>query len=191
MNSYSESIVSRPRLLTPPVLIAISSSQSPLLSVSPVRCMDTANFINVEVRVSYGFPKHNVFGMKAKELFVVVWIVEEIGLENRQRVSSARLSNILSLSLHTQRQCKLRGGSSGSLVLLLFTRFSWDCTEFSLYGSSEVYRLRPDILGRFAHSPARMFLDAVPSKGLTIPETVSHLKKYWTVIICIQWCILK
>ena len=46
------------------------------------------------------------------------------------------------------------GGSSGSLVLLLFTRFSWDCVEISMYGSSEVYRSWPDVLpaalrGRF------------------------------------------
>ena len=40
--------------------------------------------------------------------------------------------------------------------------------EISLFGSSEVYRLRPDILGRFAHGPARTFLDAVPSKGLNV-----------------------
>ena len=38
------------------------------------------------------------------------------------------------------------GGSSGSLILLLFTRFSRDCTEISLFGSSEVYRSRPDVL---------------------------------------------
>ena len=35
-----------------------------------------------------------------------------------------------------------------------------------MYGSSKVYRSRLDILGRFAHSPARMFSDAVPCKGL-------------------------
>ena len=41
----------RTRSPTPPVPIAISSSESPLLSFTPVRWMDTANFINVEVRV--------------------------------------------------------------------------------------------------------------------------------------------
>ena len=45
---------------------------------------------------------------------------------------------------------KWRKGSSGSLVLLLFTRFSWDCTAISVYRSSEVYRSRPDVLGGFA-----------------------------------------
>ena len=73
------------------VSIAISSSQPPLLSFTPVRCMDTANFINVEVRVCYSFSKHNIFSTKAIESFVVVWIVEETRLENRQRVSSTRL----------------------------------------------------------------------------------------------------
>ena len=53
------------------------------------------------------------------------------------------------------------GGSSGSLVLLLFTRFSRDCTEISLFGSSEVYRSRPDVLGRSARGPARTFSDVV------------------------------
>ena len=59
------------------------------------------------------------------------------------------------------------GGSSGSLVLLLFTRFSRDCTEISLFGSSEVYRSRPDVLGRSACGPARTFSDVAPGKGLT------------------------
>ena len=35
-----------------------------------------------------------------------------------------------------------------------------------MYGSSEVYRSRPGVLGRSAHGPAQMFLDAVPGKGL-------------------------
>ena len=59
------------------------------------------------------------------------------------------------------------GGSSGSLVLLLFTRFSRDCTEISLFGSSEVYPSRPDVLGRSARGPARTFSDVAPSKGLS------------------------
>ena len=79
-SSYGELIVDRLRSLTPPVLITISSSQLPLLSVTPVRCKDTANFINVEVRVCYSFSKHNIFSMKAKESFI--WIIEEIRLEN-------------------------------------------------------------------------------------------------------------
>ena len=49
--------------------------------------MDTAYFINVEVRVCYSFSKHNIFSTEAKELFVVAWIVEEIHLENWQHVS--------------------------------------------------------------------------------------------------------
>ena len=53
------------------------------------------------------------------------------------------------------------GGSSGSLVLLLFTRFSRDWMEISLFGSSKVYQWRPDVLGRSARGPARMFSDVV------------------------------
>ena len=71
--SYGESIVDRPRSPTPPVPIAISSSDSPLLSFSPFPWMDTANFINVEVRVCYSFSKHNIFSTKAIELFIIVW----------------------------------------------------------------------------------------------------------------------
>ena len=52
--------------------------QSPLLSAAPDLCMDTADFINVEVWVCYSFSKHNIFCTKTKESFVVVWIVEEI-----------------------------------------------------------------------------------------------------------------
>ena len=61
------------RIDRPPVPIAISSSESPLLSFTPVRWMDTANFINVEVRVYYSFSKHKIFSMKAIESFIVVW----------------------------------------------------------------------------------------------------------------------
>ena len=63
---------------------------------------------------------------------------------------------------------KWRGGSSGSLVLLLFTRFLWDCTEIFVYGSSKVYRSWLDVLGHSAHSPAQMFSDAAPGKGLSM-----------------------
>ena len=84
--SYNESIVDRPRLPTPPIPIAVSLSQSPLLSFTPVRCMDTANFISVEVRVCYSFSKHNIFSTKAIESFVVVWIAE-----NQEHVSSTWL----------------------------------------------------------------------------------------------------
>ena len=65
-----------------PLSIVISSSQLPLLSVTPVWCMDTANFINVKVWVCYSLSKHNVFSMKAKESFIAVWSVEEFCLEN-------------------------------------------------------------------------------------------------------------
>ena len=81
-----------------PITIALSYS-SPMY----------ANFINVEVRVCYSFLKHNIFSTKDIESFVVVWIVEETRLENRQCVSSTRLSKTLSLLLRTQRQCKWCG----------------------------------------------------------------------------------
>ena len=89
--SYGGSIIDQPLSLTVPVPISISSSQSPLLSFTPVWCMDTANFINVEVWVCYGFLKHNIFSAKAIESFIVVWIVEGTHFENRQRVSSTQL----------------------------------------------------------------------------------------------------
>ena len=70
---------------------------------------------------------------------------------------------------------KWRGGSRGSLVLLLFMGFSWNCTEISVYGNSEVYWSRPDVLGRSAHGPAPTFLDAVPGKGLSKQQKVHWL----------------
>ena len=64
--------------------------------------MDTANFINVEFRICYSFFKHNIFSMKAREWLiktVVLWIIEEIRLENQQRVSSTRfLKNSLTFA---------------------------------------------------------------------------------------------
>ena len=101
-NSYSESIVDPPCLPTPSVPITISSSHSPLLSITPVRYMDTANFINIEFRVCYSFLKNNIFSVKARESFVVVQMIEEILLENRQRVSSTRLSKTLTFASYTK-----------------------------------------------------------------------------------------
>ena len=60
---------------------------------------------------------------------------------------------------------KWRGGSSVSLVLLLFTRFSWDCTDISVYGSSKVCQSWPDILGCFARGPCGRFRTLRPAKG--------------------------
>ena len=40
--------------------------------------------------------------------------------------------------------------------------------EISVYGRSEFYRLRPDILGRFASGPALTFSDAAPGKVLSL-----------------------
>ena len=47
--------------------------------------------------------------------------------------------------------------------------------EISFYGSSEVYRSRPDVLGRSARGPAQTFSDAAPSKGLSLTEFRSYL----------------
>ena len=69
------------------------------------------------------------------------------------------------------------GGSSRSLVLLLFTRFLWDCTEMSMYGSSEVYRSRPDVLGHFARSHTQTFSNAAPCKGLSRSQGHANWKK--------------
>ena len=38
--------------------------------------------------------------------------------------------------------------------------------EISLFGSSEVYRSRLDVLGRSARGPVRTFSDVAPGKGL-------------------------
>ena len=58
----------------------------------------------------------------------------------------------------------------------------WNCTEISVYGSSEVCRLRPDILGRFASGPARTFSDAAPCKRLRVSMT-AFLVRYLSPIL--------
>ena len=52
-------------------------------------------------------------------------------------------------------------------------RFSRDCTEISLFGSSKVYRSQPDVLGRSARSPTRTFSDVAPGKGLSFPDIIN------------------
>ena len=160
-------IVDWPRSPTPPVPIAISSSKSPLLSFAPVRWMDTTNFINVEVRVCYSFSKHNIFSTKAIESFIVVWYCRrDPSRKPATRFFDFDFQKLSHFRFEHKDNANGAGGSSGSLVLLLFTRFSRDCTEISLFGSSEVYRSQPDVLGRSAREPARTFLDVAPGKGL-------------------------
>ena len=184
-NSYSESIVSCPHSLTQPIPIAISSSQSPLLSVTPVRCMDTANIINFEVWVCYSFSKHNIFSAKAKESFVVVWIMKRSVLKTSNaflRLSFQKHSHFRFVHKDNAKWCRV---SSGSLVLLLFTRFLLDCTEISVYGSSEVYWSRPDVLGCFARSPAQMFSDAVPLQRVKVhPASLVDKSESVAVRVC-------
>ena len=164
---YGESIVDQPRSPTPPIPIAISSFESPLLSFTPVRWMDTANFINVEVWVCYSFSKHNIFSTKAIESFIVVWYRRrDLSRKPATRFFNSTFKNSLTFASNTKDNANGVKGSSGSLVLLLFTRFSRDCTEISLFGSNEVYQSQPDVLGRSARGPARTFSDTARGKGL-------------------------
>ena len=128
--------------------------------------MDTANFINVEVRVCYSFWKHSIFSAKAKELFAIVWIIEEI-LKTGNAFLQFDFQKLSYFRFVHKDNAKWHSWSSRSPVLLLFTRFLWHCVEISVYGSNKVYGSQPDILGCFAYGPARTFSDAVPCKGLT------------------------
>ena len=128
--------------------------------------MDTANFNNVKVRVYYSFTKHNIFSTKAIESFVVVWIVEETLSKTGNAFLRLEFQKRSHFHFVHKDNANGAGGSSGSLVLLLFTRFSWDCTEIFVYGSNEVYWSRPDVLGYSAHGPAWTFSDVAPGKGL-------------------------
>ena len=100
--SYSELIIDRPHSSTPPVPIAISSPQSPLLSFTPVRCMDSANFINVEVRVCYSFLKHNIFSTKAIEAFVVWYHRRDPSRKPAMCFFNSTLENSLTFALNTK-----------------------------------------------------------------------------------------
>ena len=52
------------------------------------------------------------------------------------------------------------------IIIIIIIIFSRDCMEISLFGSSEVYRSRPDVLGRSDRGPARTFSDVAPGKEL-------------------------
>ena len=102
--SYSESIVDWPCSPTPPVSIAISSCESPLLSFAPVWWMDTANFINVKVRVCYSFSKHNIFSTKAIESFIVVWYCRrDPSRKPATRFFDSIVKNSLTFALNTKK----------------------------------------------------------------------------------------
>ena len=101
--SYGESIVDWPGSPTPPVPIAVSSSKSPLLSFTSVRCMDSSNFINIEVWVCYSFSKHSIFSTKAIESFVVVWYRwRDPSRKPATRFFDSTLKNSLTFALNTK-----------------------------------------------------------------------------------------
>ena len=101
--SYSESIVDRLHSPTPPIPIAISLSESPLLSFTPVRWMDTANFINAEVRVCYSFSKHNIFSTKTIESFIIVWYRRrDPSRKPATRFFNSTFKNSLTFALNTK-----------------------------------------------------------------------------------------
>ena len=167
--SYSESIVDWPHSPTPPVPIALSSSQSPLLSVTPVWCMDTANFIIVKVRVCYSLSKHNIFSTKAIESFVVVWIVSKTG-NAFLRLDFQKLSYFR--FLHKDNAKGAGGRWGGVVVEVLYCCYSWDSREivrkFSCMEAVKFTDRVQTFLGRSAHGPERMFSDTALSKGLTL-----------------------
>ena len=99
--------------------------QSLLLSVTPVLCMNTANFINVEVRVCYSFSKHNIFSAKAKESFVVVWIIEEIHLEIDNAFLRLDFRNSLTFTSYTKT---LQNGA-GEVAGVSYCYYSRDSRE--------------------------------------------------------------
>ena len=114
--------------------------------------MDTANFINIEFRVCYSFSKHNIFSVKARELFVVVWMIEEIRLENRQRVSSTRLlNNSLTFASYT----KTMQNGVGEVVEVSCCYYSWD--------SREIVRKFPCMEVAKFTDHNRMFWDVLPT----------------------------
>ena len=62
-----------------------------------------------------------------------------------------------------------------------------------MYGSSKVYRSRPDVLARSAHSPTQTFSEAAPGKGLNHIPSQDHtmcvcVPPSYTVSLCIGHC---
>ena len=124
--SFGESIGDRPRSPTPPVPIAIPLSWSPLLSFTPVWCMDTANFINTEVWVCFSFSKHNIFSTKAIESFVVVWYLRrDPSVKPATRFFDSTLKNSLTFALNTKTMQMARE----EVAKVLYCYYSRDSRE--------------------------------------------------------------
>ena len=113
----------------------------------------------------------------------------ESATASRSTISSARSHRIIRCCLNRRRDPISKTGNAflrltfkNSLTYAFYTKtmqmaweevaevsycyYSWDCMEISLFGSSKVYRSRPDVLGR-ARGPLRTFSNVGPGKGLS------------------------
>ena len=149
--SYGELIVDRPCSLTPPIPIVISSSRSPLLSFTPVRCMDTANFINIEVWICHSFSKHNIFNTKAIESFVVVWYHRrDPSWKPATRFFDSTSKNSLTFALNTKTMQMARE----VVAEVSYCYYSWD--------SREIVRKFPCLEAAKFTNRDRTFWDVLP-----------------------------
>ena len=85
--------------------------------------MDTANFINVKVRVYYSFSKHNIFSTNAKESFDFVWIVEETRLE---KLATHFFNSTFKNSLTFASYKKTMQMAGEEVAEVLYCYYSWN-----------------------------------------------------------------
>ena len=155
------------------------------------------NFINVEVRVCYSFSKHNIFSTKAIELFIIVWYRwRDPSRKPATRFFDSTLKNSLTFASNT-KTVQMAREEVAEVSYCYYSRDSREIVrKFPCLGSSEVYRSRPDILGRSARGPARMFSDVAPGKGLScescsfLYSRVHHITIDSTVCRYLQYCLM-
>ena len=139
-------------------------------------------------RSRYLHPNHHCCQLLQSDVWTLLTsltLKSESAIASRSTISSARKpKNRLSLSESLKRSVLKTGNAflrlnfqkvshfrfehkdnakwRRSIVILLFMRFSWDCTEISVYGTSKVYRSWPDVLPT---TPCGCFKTLHPAKG--------------------------
>ena len=133
-----------------------------LLSVTPVWCMDTANFINVEVRVYYSFSKHSIFRAKPKNHLLLSESLKSSSWKSAACFFYSTLKNSLTFASYI----KTMQNGLGEVVKVLYCYYSWDSREIVLKFPCMEEAKFHDCNRTFCPQPCADVFEVAPCEGL-------------------------